>query len=199
MKNWLFSLCVLTILLGCPINGIADTHGTMNENGVFVPDSSPFDLTHPPTVSAVTAVPAIPIPSEGAPWWAGIIATIMTALLGALTWLSKQASSFIKKKLEEVKTKENDKWYSMAFNLAGIAVKYAETKFGPDTATGQEKREEAIDWLMARLKAIDPNINSHIDRKEVAAFVDAAYHDIFTALSPLAPGQVTKPLIPPGV
>lgn len=142
-----------------------------------------------PTIEA----PAIAVP-PGAPWWASMLAAIVPLLLGALTALSAYVSSFVNRKIKEVKTSEYNQWYGMVLNLAGIAVRYAETNFGPDTGKGNDKKQLAIDWLMSRLKALDPKISEHIDRSQIAAFVDAAYHDVFVALRPLAGPAALAPV-----
>ena len=135
----------------------------------------------------------VPVVQPTGNWWDTLAAAIVPLLIAALTALSAYLSSFVNRKLKEAKTAEYSSWYGMALNLAGIAVRYAETSFGPDTQNGAKKKEAAINWLMARLKALDPKINEHIDREDVAAFVDAAYHDVFVAVSPLAQPVLPKP------
>ena len=167
MKKLLASLTIFLVTTPA----WADVAGHMNAAGEFI---------------------ASPMPAPTGNWWDSLVVAIVPLLLGALTALSAYLSSLVNGKIKEIKTKEYSQWYGMALNLAGIAVRYAETSFGPDTATGAKKKEIAVNWLMDRLKALDPKINEHIDRSQVAAFVDAAYHDAFTALSPLAqPASVT--------
>lgn len=151
--------------------------------GIAFADASFADPAVTVAAGGTVVMPASsPIIPEGK-WYSGILAGILSLILGGMTWLSANASRLVNSKLTEVKTKEANAWYSMALNLAGIAVRYAETQFGADTATGAKKRELAVDWLMARMKSIDPK--GTIDRANVAAFVDAAYHDAFNAVAPL--------------
>lgn len=176
-KLWLL---LAAALLFTPLAFATDTR-TVNTVVTTQPADAPESIT---TVPAVPGVPA-PIPGEEQSPWQGVVAMIVTALLAALTWLSHKAAEFFSKKIEDVRTSENTGWYAMAFSLAGIAVKYAETEYGPNTNEGEKKRELAINWLMDRLRALDPKIDSHIKRDDVAAFIDAAYHDVFVAVSPL--------------
>lgn len=115
-----------------------------------------------------------------------LVKSIVPITISALTALIAYVSSYVNRKIKEAKTTEYNKWYGMVLNLAGIAVKAAETKFGPDTQTGIEKKQHAVNWLMTRLGALDPKIDEHIKRSDIEAFVDAAYHDAFVAVAPLA-------------
>ena len=141
-----------------------------------------------------TTVSSIAVP-PGSPWYASIIAAIFPALMAALIWLSARVSSFIATKLNEAKTSEQGKWYSMALGLAGLAVRMAETKYGPNTATGKEKKADAVNWLKERLAAVDPTFLSKNPNAEslIAGLVDAAYHDAFVAVSPLATAPLPRP------
>lgn len=140
------------------------------------------------TVSSIATPP-------GSPWYATLIASIFPILLGALTWLSGRISMFVATKLREAKTSEQGKWYSMAFVLAGMAVRAAETSFGPDTQTGAEKKAKAKAWLKDRLVAIDPTIVDKTPNLDslIEGLVNAAYQDAFTALSPLVQPAQPKP------
>lgn len=137
-----------------------------------------------------TTAPTITLPPN-APWYAQIIATIFAtifpALMGALIWLSSRISQFVSTKLADVKTAEQGKWYSAAFLLAGMAVRAAETQFGPDTAKGEEKKRKASQWLIDRLVAQDPNFLKKNPNAQdlVNGLIDAAYHDAFVAVAPL--------------
>lgn len=64
--------------------------------------------------------------------------------------------------------------------LAGVAVRFVETQFGPDTNTGKAKEAAAVDFLMQRIRGLD--------RTVATQFVQAAYQAIFTNLSPLDQG-----------
>jgi len=137
------------------------------------------------TVTA-TNVSTIAVP-PGSPWYASIIAAIFPALMAALIWLSSRASQFIATKLAEVKTAEQGKWYAGAFILAGMAVRAAETQYGPDTAKGADKKTQAVQWLKDRLVAQDADFLKKNPNAEslVKGLVDAAYHDAFVAVAPL--------------
>lgn len=115
-----------------------------------------------------------------------VIPIVIAGLTAILAWISKTVKSWLSKAAADSKTSESSKFYALAFNLAGMAVKLAETKFGPDSGTGMKKRQEAVDWLRARLQAVDPKIK--ISDNDLNGFVDAAYHDVFAAVSPLAGG-----------
>ena len=137
-----------------------------------------------PVVAANVSTIAVP---EGSPWYATIIAAIFPALMGALIWLSGRISQYVASKLAEVKTAEAGKWYAGAFILAGMAVRAAESSFGPDTATGAAKKEKATQWLIDRLVAQDKDfIKKNPGFKDlVGGLIDAAYHDAFVAVAPL--------------
>lgn len=154
---------VLVIFFVCPIViGFADEAAT-----TFVSTGDPFhDLLN------------------------ALIPMILTAVTGLMAWLSKAAKAWIEHLTAASKTNESGAFYALAFNLAGMAVKYAETKFGPDSAQGLKKRDEAVAWLKTRLLAIDPKMI--ISETDLAAFVDAAYYDIFLAVSPLGASPASK-------
>lgn len=67
--------------------------------------------------------------------------------------------------------------------LAGVAVRYAETKFGPDTGRGREKEQIAVDFLVKQIKGLN--------RQVAENFVKAAYSAAFTNIAPLGAGAVT--------
>lgn len=123
-----------------------------------------------------------------------ILNTVLTLILSGLTamvaWATPKIQTWIKQKASEANTKESNAWYGTALSLAGIAVRYAETKFGADTGTGMKKRQEAFDWFKARLLAIDPKMK--IDDAALYGFIDAAYHSVFVALSPLGTGAASS-------
>lgn len=119
-----------------------------------------------------------------------VVPLLITALTGLLAWLGKKGATLIEKLAQKSHTGEYAAWYATAFNLAGIAVKFAETKYGPDSGTGEKKKAEAVSWLKARLVSLDPGIlNTPNLDSLLNGLVDAAYNDLFVALRPLAPGQ----------
>ena len=87
-----------------------------------------------------------------------VIPLILTGLTAFFAWVSKHLRTWIKQKASEANTKESAAWYGTALMLAGIAVRAAESKYGPDTDRGQEKADMAADWLKNRLLAIDPKL-----------------------------------------
>ena len=80
--------------------------------------------------------------------WA--IPVVMPFILGAIVWLLKKGIDLLGAKVKESTTKVDD-------YLLGVAVKYAEDKFGPDTGTGQAKLDAACAYIeqvsQGRLKA----------------------------------------------
>lgn len=134
---------------------------------------------------AANPMPAIEVPAGH--WWSGIVSWLVPMLITALITVSGFVSKFINTKLAEARTSESGKWYGTAFNLAGIAVRAAETYFGPDTGTGVKKKEQARQWLKERLIAIDPSILTKTPNLDslLSGFIDAAYHDAFVAIAPL--------------
>lgn len=64
--------------------------------------------------------------------------------------------------------------------LAGVAVRYAETHFGPNTGTGLQKQQVAVDFLVQQIKGLN--------RSVAEQFVKAAYQAVFTSISPLETG-----------
>lgn len=117
-----------------------------------------------------------------------LIPLILTGLTALLAWLSTAARNWISKVAASHDTGESSQFYSLAFNLAGMAVKYAETKFGADSAQGVKKKQEAANWLKQRLIAVDPTILAKTPNLDslIDGLVDAAYHDVFEAVRPLA-------------
>lgn len=148
--------------------------------------------------AAIATVPVIP--AEPGHWWSGLLSTILAAVLAGLTalitWMSNNAKKWIQQKASEQNTKESAAWYATALYLAGIAVKFAYDKYGPDTSKASDLRREASNFLKARLIAIDkeilmknPNLDSLID-----GFISAAYTDVFKVVSPLASAPGSKPV-----
>lgn len=98
---------------------------------------------------------------------APIIAAALAALIGFL----------IKLVVEKIRSSSN----TNLLMLAGVAVQYAETHFGPDTDTGKSKEALAIDFLLSRIKGLDRGVATQ--------FVQAAYQAIFVGIAPLVPPQ----------
>lgn len=67
--------------------------------------------------------------------------------------------------------------------LAGVAVRFAETQFGPNTGTGAEKQKVAVDFLCQQIKGLN--------RTVAEQFVKAAYQAVFANLAPLETGAAT--------
>lgn len=195
------------IAIGASV-ALAETHGTMMPDGSFIADQPVSTATiTSSTLSHADPAPAVP---DNSPWWmkllAPFIATLATTLVAGLTailaWVTNNIKTFFAQKASEANTKESAAWYKTALFAAGMAVRYAESKFGPDTAKGQEKQKEAAGWLKERLVAIDPSIKTKMAAGEFDKLVDglvgAAYHDAFEAVSPLGGSQAPKPQPAPG-
>lgn len=93
----------------------------------------------------------------------------------------------IKYVIEKTKATNN----AAIITLAGTAVRYVETHFGPDTGTGIQKEQQAVDFLCSKFK--------WLPRDEAMKFIKAAYQAIFTNIAPLEPGAATSlgaPLAP---
>lgn len=123
------------------------------------------------------------------------IPILVAGLTALLAWLSNNLKTWISQQASKANTAESAAWYATALNLAGIAVRFAESKFGPDTGNGAEKQKEASQWLKQRLIAIDPQIVDKTPNLDllIDGFIGAAYHDAFVAVSPLATGPAAKP------
>lgn len=115
-----------------------------------------------------------------------VVPAILTALAAFVAWVSKHLKTWIVQKASEANTKESAAWYGTALMLAGIAVRAAEAKYGPDTDRGQEKADMAADWLKNRLLAIDPKLK--IKDSDIRGFVHAAYAEAFGLVTPLVSG-----------
>lgn len=94
-----------------------------------------------------------------------VMPVAVSAVVAGLGWLGKQAFTLLGKKIKESDTKVDD-------YLAGIAVKWAEDQYGPDTQQGSEKREAAIAWMMN-------NSEKKLTRGQAEALVRASYTAIF--------------------
>lgn len=177
---------------------LAETHGTMMPDGSFIADP----VATAPPVATVPAVgtPATPTTNaDGGHWWSGLLATVLSAAAAGLTallaWLSNNAKNWVKQKASEANTKESAAWYATALYLAGIAVRFAYDKYGPETAKAEELRKEAARFLKDRLIAIDKDIvlkNPQLDSL-IDGFVRAAYTDVFKVVSPLSSAPELKP------
>lgn len=117
-----------------------------------------------------------------------VLAAIIAGATALLGWVSKNIKTWVAQKASEANTKESAAWYGTAFMLAGIAVRFAETKFGPDSGSGKEKKRAAVEWLSDRVRAIDKTFfekTPNADRM-IESFIDAAYAEAFNIVSPLA-------------
>lgn len=156
-------------------------------------------LATSPAFAAVTVVAATNQPAVAVDPIHQILNAALPMLLAGLTallaWISKNAKNWIAQQASKANTAESAAWYATALSLAGVAVRYAESKYGPDTGKGIEKQKEAAEWLKQRLVAIDPdillktpNLNTLID-----GFIGAAYQDAFELVSPLEISPAAKP------
>lgn len=200
MKMWLLVLA----LVACPMalqtqNVQAQTHGTMNEDGAFVPDVVAGALT--PGTLSVSAAPALPAEASGK-WWSGLLSTVLSALIAGLTaliaWMGRNAKQWVAQKASEASTKESAAWYSTAMYLAGIAVRFAYDKYGKDETKNEHFIKDASDYLLDRLRAIDKDIADPVKnprmRENIEGLVRAARAELFNTLSPLAPSLAPKPV-----
>lgn len=179
---------------------LAETHGTMMPDGSFIADPATAPVDHVGIGVATGSPSAIPITNtDGGHWWSGLLATVLSAaatgLTALLAWLSNNAKKWVQQKASEANTKESAAWYATALYLAGIAVRFAYDKYGPETAKAHELRKEAARFLKDRLIAIDKDIvlkNPQLDSL-IDGFVRAAYTDFFKVVSPLASAPELKP------
>jgi len=92
-----------------------------------------------------------------------IVPVIVSGVVAGLGWLGKQVFTFLANKIRESNTKLDD-------YLAGLAVRWAEDKFG--SGKGQEKLDAAKEWLIKSSK-------SKISDEQAEALVRAAYQSVF--------------------
>ncbi|NCB27320.1 MAG: hypothetical protein EOM62_17990 [Bacteroidia bacterium] len=104
--------------------------------------------------------------------WA--IPVVLPFILGGIVWLLKKGIDLLAAKIKESETKVDD-------YLLGVAVKFAEDKFGPDTGTGPEKLSEACDYIEEVTKG-------KLKADTIEPLVRAKYVEIFGALSKLKNG-----------
>jgi hypothetical protein len=98
-----------------------------------------------------------------------LIPVVLPFLVGGIGWLIIAGISLLTAKIKESDTKVDD-------YLLGIAVKFAEDKFGPDTGKGEEKLHEACDWIEEVTKG-------RIKSEAIEPLVRAKYVEIFGVLS----------------
>lgn len=99
---------------------------------------------------------------------------VLPFILGAIVWLLKKGIALLAAKVEESQTKVDD-------YLLGVAVKFAEDKFGPDTGTGREKLEAACEYVEEVTKG-------RIKADVLEPMIRAKYVEIFGALAKLKNG-----------
>ena len=109
-----------------------------------------------------------PITQQAIAW---AIPLVLPFILGGIVWLLKKGIDLLGAKVKESETKVDD-------YLLGVAVKYAEDKFGPDTGSGAAKLDAACAYIeqvsQGRLKA-----------SVMRPMLMAKYQDLFGALSGL--------------
>lgn len=112
-----------------------------------------------------------------------VMPVAVSAIVAGLGWLGKQAFTLLGKKIKESDTKVDD-------YLSGIAVKWAEDQYGPNTEKGLEKREAAIEYLMK-------NSKNKLTYEQAEALVRASYQSVFGNLGELKNGQAPLPTARP--
>lgn len=100
-----------------------------------------------------------------------IMPIAISALVAGILWVGKKVGTLTTKKIKESDSRLDDR-------LAALAVAWVEDKFGPDTGTGREKREAAIDWLVEKSKG-------RLGYEDAEKLVRAAYQGLFGSLDPL--------------
>jgi len=99
---------------------------------------------------------------------------VIAGLAAVLGWLGKKSGDLITNLVKNSRTQRDDYY-------AGIAVKFAEDKFGPDTQKGREKLIEAA-MMINKLS------NGRIPLDKAETLARAAYVDFVNALKPLKNG-----------
>lgn len=99
--------------------------------------------------------------------WA--IPIVLPFILGGIVWLLKKGIDLLGAKVKESETKVDD-------YLLGVAVKFAEDKFGP--GKGEEKLAEACDYIEEVTKG-------RLKSETIEPMLRAKYQEIFGALKPL--------------
>lgn len=94
---------------------------------------------------------------------------VVSALVAGIGFIGKSAFTLLGKKIKESKTKLDD-------YLAGVAVKWAEDKYGK--GHGQEKLDAATDWLIK-------NSKNKLTEEQAESLVRASYQSIFGNLNQL--------------
>lgn len=100
-----------------------------------------------------------------------LIPIVLPFILGGIVWLLKKGIDLLGAKVKESETKVDD-------YLLGVAVKYAEDHFGPDTAKGKEKLQLACEYVEQVSKG-------KLKADVIEPMVMAKYQDLFGAISPL--------------
>lgn len=100
----------------------------------------------------------------------GFLTPIVELVLAGLGALMAMGARFLTLKMQGSKTRN-------ILRFASAAVHYAESKFGPDTATGAKKEIEAVEFLRKNIKGLSED--------DARKWVKAAYGAITTGLGPL--------------
>lgn len=100
----------------------------------------------------------------------GFLTPIVEMVLAGLGALMAMGARFLTLKMQGSKTRN-------ILRFASAAVHYAEAKFGPDTASGIKKEQEAVEFLRK-------NING-LSEDDARKWVKAAYGAVTTGLGPL--------------
>lgn len=111
---------------------------------------------------------ANPLTQQAIMW---LVPIVLPFILGGIVWLLKKGIDLLGAKVKESQTKVDD-------YILGVAVKFAEDKFGPDTGTGEEK-------LHAACLYVEQATNGRIKHEDILPMVRAKYQDIFGAIGKL--------------
>jgi hypothetical protein len=108
--------------------------------------------------------------------WQQLFEALSNIILTAIIPLMALGATSLGKWFQALQTSDKAQKYATIFNLATVGVKMAEAQYGPNTGKGVEKEKEAVQFLMTHVPGL----------QQAAAqdFVQAAYTDIFTILTP---------------
>lgn len=119
--------------------------------------------------TATFADPAVEAGKSGG-GFTGFMTPIVETVLAGLGALIAMAMRFLMLKMQGSKTRN-------ILRFASAAVHYAEAKFGPDSASGIKKEQEAVEFIRKNVKGLSED--------DARKWVKAAYSAISTGLSPL--------------
>lgn len=119
--------------------------------------------------SATFADPSVEAAKSGG-GMTGFLTPIVEMVLAGLGALMAMGARFLTLKMQGSKTRN-------ILRFASAAVHYAEAKFGPDTATGIKKEQEAVEFLRKNIKGLS--------EEDARKWVKAAYGAVTTGLGPL--------------